>query len=86
VPDGQSWRALILAGRADSLPVLRKIRDLLQAGATGDRPPSSGSCQSADDPGEFRAPIAAIWETVALAISAHLHEGEMAPPALRASD
>ncbi|WP_343616843.1 glycosyl hydrolase [Novosphingobium sp.] len=86
-PDGQSWRALYLGGDSGrmSLPVLRKIRDLLQAGATVIGPRPSGSPSLADDPGEVSATIAAIWgDGKNPAISPHLHEGREMAPALRA--
>lgn len=62
-PTGMSYWVLALDPRARqmSLPVLRKIRDLVQAGAvvSGVSPVESPSL--ADDPGEFRRIVQEVW-------------------------
>ncbi len=86
-PEGQSWRILYLGGDSGrmTMPVLRKIRDLLKAGATVIGPRPNGSPSLADDPAEVSATIAAIWgDGKASAISPHLHEGREIAPALQA--
>jgi hypothetical protein len=60
---GMEYRVLALDASTHrvSLPVLRKIRDLVRAGAVvvGARP--SGTPSLADDEGEFRAMVAQLW-------------------------
>jgi hypothetical protein len=60
---GMRYRVLYLGGssRRMTLPVLRKIRDLVNAGAVvvGGRP--TGSPSMADDPAEFAAIADALW-------------------------
>ena len=62
-PSGMSYRVLALDPRSQhmSLPVLRKIRDLVAAGATvvGAKPTDTPSL--ADDQNEFRMIVAQIW-------------------------
>jgi hypothetical protein len=62
-PSGMSYRVLSLDPRSQhmSLPVLRKIRDLVVAGATvvGSKPTDTPSL--ADDQNEFNAIVAQIW-------------------------
>jgi hypothetical protein len=62
-PSGMSYRVLALDPRSQhmSLPVLRKIRDLVVAGATvvGSKPTDTPSL--ADDQNEFNAIVAQIW-------------------------
>jgi hypothetical protein len=62
-PSGMSYELLVLDenARKMSLPVLRKIRDLVKAGATvaGVRPEKSPSLQ--DDHAEFAAIVKEVW-------------------------
>ena len=62
-PGGTSYRMLYLGGtsRQMTLPVLRKIRDLVAAGAViaGNRPTDSPSL--ADDQAEFHAIVEQVW-------------------------
>jgi hypothetical protein len=62
-PSGMSYEVLVLDESAQkmSLPVLRKIRDLVQAGATiaGIKPEKSPSLR--DDPKEFAAIVKEVW-------------------------
>ncbi len=62
-PSGMHYRVLYLGGssREMTLPVLRKLRDLVKAGAVviGDRP--TGSPSLADNPAEFAAVADELW-------------------------
>jgi hypothetical protein len=62
-PSGMHYRLLYLGGSSGkmTLPVLRKIRDLVNAGAVvvGDRP--TGSPSLADDAAEFAAIAGELW-------------------------
>jgi len=62
-PSGMSYRVLALDphSRQMSLPVLRKLRDLVKAGAVlvGARPETTPSLS--DDPAEFRAIVDSLW-------------------------
>jgi hypothetical protein len=62
-PSGMRYRVLYLGGssRRMTLPVLRKIRDLVNAGAVvvGERP--TGSPSLADDASEFNAIAGELW-------------------------
>jgi hypothetical protein len=62
-PSGMHYRALYLGGSSSkmTLPVLRKIRDLVNAGAVvvGDRP--TGSPSLADNAAEFTAIADGLW-------------------------
>lgn len=64
-PSGMRYRVLYLGGSSSrmTLPVLRKLRDLIAAGATvvGRRP--EGSPSQADDAGEFQRIAAELWGT-----------------------
>ena len=63
LPDGMSYRVLVLRDHtAISLPVLRKVRELVAAGATvvGPRPTAAMSLQDSD--AEVREIAAALWE------------------------
>jgi hypothetical protein len=66
-PGGTSYRILYLGGRSQrmTLPVLRKIRDLLTQGTVvvGDRPTDSPSL--ADDPSDWKKVADSIWGKVA---------------------
>jgi hypothetical protein len=63
-PSGMSYRILVLDENAKkmSLPVLKKIRDMVKAGAkvTGIKPEKSPSLN--DNDAEFQALVAEIWE------------------------
>ncbi len=65
LPDGMSYRALVLPGRSTiSLPVLRKLRELVAAGATviGPRPTeASGLHDFAGRDAEVKKLAAEIW-------------------------
>lgn len=62
-PDGQSYRLVMLGGDSAqlTLPTLRRLRDLLAAGATvvGKRP--QGSPSLADDPAQVGALLDHLW-------------------------
>ncbi|WP_033410992.1 glycosyl hydrolase [Segetibacter koreensis] len=64
-PSGMSYRVLVLDSNASkmSLPVLRKIRDLVQAGATvtGVKPESTPSLS--DDQKEFQSIVNEVWNS-----------------------
>ncbi|RYD93768.1 MAG: glycoside hydrolase, partial [Sphingobacteriales bacterium] len=64
-PSGMSYRVLALDDNAKrmSLPVLRKLRDLVKAGATvtGTMPESSPALS--DDPAEFKSIVNEIWNS-----------------------
>ncbi len=63
-PSGMSYRLLALDpnSRHMSLPVLRKIRDLVKAGAAVAGPKPIDSPSLADDQAEFGSIVADIWE------------------------
>ncbi len=67
-PGGTSYRLLYLGGTSSrmTLPVLRKIRDLVAAGAVvaGKKPTDSPSL--ADDEGEFQAIAGQLWGSSAM--------------------
>jgi hypothetical protein len=60
---GMSYRVLALDPRSQhmSLPVLRKIRDLVSAGAPVVGPKPTDTSSLADDQGEFNSIVAQLW-------------------------
>jgi hypothetical protein len=62
-PSGMSYRVLALDPRARqmSLPVLRRLRDLVRAGAVVAGAPPVESPSLADDPAEFRKVVQEMW-------------------------
>jgi hypothetical protein len=62
-PDGQSYRLLYLGGDSQhmTLATLRRVRDLLTAGATVVGKAPTGSPSLADDPAQVAAAIKGIW-------------------------
>jgi len=62
-PSGASYRALYLGGRSGrmTLPALRRVAALAEAGATIIGQPPSESPSLADDPAAFAALVARLW-------------------------
>src|SRR5262249_9367251 len=62
-PSGMSYRLLALDphARQMSLPVLRKLRDLLKAGAAVAGAPPQETPSLADDPAEFQRIVQEVW-------------------------
>jgi len=63
-PSGMSYRVLVLDSNARkiSLPVLRKIKELVRAGATISGVKPEGTPSLSDDPNEFKNIVNEIWE------------------------
>ena len=76
LPDGMSYRVLVLRDhRAISLPLLRKVKELIQAGATVVGPKPTQAMSLADDDAQVKQIADALWDQGRVATGQTAREG-----------